>query len=67
MNDLFVDHKARVQVVAERLIEACQAECSRRGARKLVWQTALGNLRAQAVYERVGATRERWIDYWLRT
>jgi hypothetical protein len=23
------------------------------------------NRRAQRVYERVGATREQWVDYWL--
>jgi GNAT superfamily N-acetyltransferase len=65
MNDLFVSEAARGQGLAERLIEACRAECGRRGARRLTWQTAPDNLRAQAIYERVGATREQWIDYWL--
>jgi GNAT superfamily N-acetyltransferase len=65
MNDLFVAENARGQAVAERLIEACRAECVRRGARRLTWQTAPDNHRAQAVYDRVGATREQWTDYWL--
>lgn len=65
MNDLFVSEAARGGGVAEGLIDACRAECLRRGARRLTWQTAPENLRAQAVYDRVGATRERWIDYWL--
>jgi len=65
MNDLFVAEPARGRGVAEQLIEACRAECARRGARRLTWQTAPDNLRAQAVYDRVGATREHWIDYWL--
>ena len=65
MNDLFVAEHARGQGVAERLIEACRAECVRRGARRLTWQTAPDNHRAQAVYDRVGAAREQWIDYWL--
>jgi len=65
MNDLFVAERARGQGVAEQLIEACRAECLRRGARRLTWQTAPGNHRAQAVYDRVGATREQWTDYWL--
>jgi GNAT superfamily N-acetyltransferase len=65
MNDLFVAESARGQGVAEALIEACRGECVRRGARRLSWQTAPDNLRAQAVYDRVGATRERWVDYWL--
>jgi GNAT superfamily N-acetyltransferase len=65
MNDLFVTESARGQGVAEPLIAACRAECSRRNIRRLTWQTAPDNLRAQAVYLRVGATREEWVDYWL--
>jgi GNAT superfamily N-acetyltransferase len=65
MNDLFVAEQARGSGLADRLIEACRTECARRGARRLTWQTAPDNLRAQAVYERVGGTREQWVDYWL--
>jgi GNAT superfamily N-acetyltransferase len=65
MNDLFVVEDARGRGIADRLIEACRGECSRRGARQLAWQTAPDNLRAQAVYDRVGGTREQWVDYWL--
>lgn len=65
MNDLFVAAEARGSGLADRLIYACRDECARRGARRLSWQTAPGNLRAQAVYDRVGATREQWVDYWL--
>jgi GNAT superfamily N-acetyltransferase len=65
MNDLFVAEPARGQGIAEALIEACRSECTRRDARRLMWQTAPDNLRAQAVYDRVGAARERWVDYWL--
>jgi GNAT superfamily N-acetyltransferase len=65
MNDLFVAPEARGQGLAELLIEACRDECRRHGARKLTWQTAPDNIRAQTVYDRVGATREQWVDYWL--
>jgi len=65
MNDLFVAERARGQGAAEQLIGACRAECAHRGARRLTWQTAPDNLRAQAVYDRVGATQEQWTDYWL--
>ena len=65
MNDLFVSEGARGQGLAEDLIEACRAEAARRGAQRLTWQTAPDNARAQAVYDRVGATREQWVDYWL--
>ena len=65
MNDLFVRPTARGRGVADRLIEACRQECARRGATTLTWQTAPDNARAQAVYDRVGGTREQWVDYWL--
>jgi GNAT superfamily N-acetyltransferase len=65
MNDLFVAEEARGGGVAEALIEACAERCRERGAVQLAWQTALDNERAQAVYDRVGGRRERWLDYWL--
>jgi GNAT superfamily N-acetyltransferase len=65
MHDLFVLPSARGTGVADRLIGACIDECRRHGAAKLGWQTARDNTRAQAVYERVGATRDDWVDYWL--
>jgi GNAT superfamily N-acetyltransferase len=65
MNDLYVAPEGRGSGAAEALIEACRAECARRGAGKLTWQTARDNVRAQRVYERVGATKEQWLDYWL--
>jgi GNAT superfamily N-acetyltransferase len=65
MHDLFVVPTARGTGVADMLIVSCLAECQMRGAAKLGWQTARANERAQRVYERVGATREEWVDYWL--
>jgi GNAT superfamily N-acetyltransferase len=66
MNDLFVTSDARGGGHAEALIEACAERCRTRGATSLEWQTAHTNGRAQAVYDRVGATRDdRWLDYSL--
>jgi GNAT superfamily N-acetyltransferase len=65
MNDLFVVEGARGHRLGDLLIGACRSECAKRGARRLTWQTAPDNLRAQAVYDRVGGRREQWIDYWL--
>ncbi len=66
MNDLFVAAEARGAGVADALIAACLERCREHGAARLVWQTASDNGRAQAVYERLGATREdRWLDYEL--
>ena len=65
MHDLFVVPSARGTGAADLLISACVDECRKHGATTLGWQTARGNMRAQRVYDRVGATREEWVDYWL--
>jgi GNAT superfamily N-acetyltransferase len=65
MNDLFVESESRGRGVAEALIAECAERCRGRGARSLGWQTARDNRRAQAVYDRVGAVREEWVDYSL--
>ena len=65
MNDLFVDPAARGSGLADALIQACAGLARRHGATELDWQTALDNERAQAVYERTGAKRSRWLDYSL--
>jgi GNAT superfamily N-acetyltransferase len=67
MNDLFVSEAARGTGVAEALIAACAEQCRARGIASLGWQTARDNHRAQALYERVGARREEWVDYSLPT
>jgi GNAT superfamily N-acetyltransferase len=64
MNDLFVSEAARGGGHADALIAECLARCREHGATDLAWQTARTNLRAQGVYDRVGATRDdRWLDY----
>jgi GNAT superfamily N-acetyltransferase len=63
MHDLYVSPDARGLGVAERLIRACVERCAERGALRLEWPTAPDNLRAQAVYDRVGGVRERWLTY----
>lgn len=65
MNDLYVDPVARGHGLADRLIAACVERCRGQGAVELEWQTALENERAQAVYDRVGGVRERWLSYSL--
>jgi len=65
MNDLFVSPSARGKGAADALIAACRDRCRDRGAVRLEWVTAPENFRAQAVYNRVGATQSDWIDYWL--
>jgi GNAT superfamily N-acetyltransferase len=65
MNDLFVAPAARGSGAAQALIAVCLERCREHGASSLAWQTARDNARARTVYERVGAHREEWIDYWL--
>jgi GNAT superfamily N-acetyltransferase len=65
MNDLFVHPDARGAGYADALIQACVDRARERGAVSLGWQTARDNLRAQAVYERMGGRREEWLDYSL--
>lgn len=65
MNDLFVAREARRAGVGVALIDACRRRAREHGARRLTWQTAPDNLVAQALYDRVGARREAWVDYWL--
>ncbi|WP_372791511.1 N-acetyltransferase family protein [Paraconexibacter sp.] len=63
MNDLFVAPSARGGGAAEALIEACREAAAGHGAASLQWSTALGNHRAQKLYDRVGGQRSRWLDY----
>jgi len=68
MNDLFVAEHARGTKIADALIAACATAARMHGAPHLTWQTATDNLRAQAVYDRVGGTRSAdWLDYDLPT
>jgi GNAT superfamily N-acetyltransferase len=63
MNDLFVVPEARGLGLAGHLIEACTRRCAAREASRLEWETGPENLRAQSVYDRVGAVREPWVTY----
>ncbi|MFI5285687.1 MAG: GNAT family N-acetyltransferase [Candidatus Dormibacteria bacterium] len=67
MNDLFVAGASRGRGIGSALIAACLERCRDHGAARMIWQTAVDNLAAQAVYDHVGATRESWVDYWLDT
>jgi GNAT superfamily N-acetyltransferase len=66
MNDLFVASPSRGRGAADALIAVCRERCRERGALRLDWVTAMDNLRAQAVYDRVGGTRDdHWVEYSL--
>jgi GNAT superfamily N-acetyltransferase len=63
LEDLFVAPEARGKGIAEALIGACAELCRSRGAPGLDWLTKPDNRRARAVYERVGAKGDTWIEY----
>ena len=67
MNDLFLHPDARGSGLAAVLIAECRVRSTRHGAVSMGWQTAKDNLRAQRLYERIGARRAEWIDYALDT
>jgi GNAT superfamily N-acetyltransferase len=63
MNDLYLAPEARGSGVAGTLVERCRERCAQRGAVRLEWQTAPENVRAEALYQRLGAAREPWLTY----
>ncbi len=65
MEDLFLAPEARGQGAGDALIRACADRAREHGAPVLSWITALDNHRAQAVYERVGASGDAWLEYEL--
>jgi GNAT superfamily N-acetyltransferase len=65
MNDLYVAPAARGRGIGRALIDACAAQCARRGVAELEWNTAPSNERAQSVYDATGAVRTLWVNYSL--
>jgi len=58
LNDLYVDPVRRRSGAGEALVRAAVAHARQDGAAGLVLQTAVDNTTAQALYERLGWTRE---------
>ena len=67
MNDLYVAESERGAGTGRALIDAAAACSAAHGMEVMTWMTALGNRRAQALYERTGAERSAWFEYELRT
>jgi GNAT superfamily N-acetyltransferase len=65
MEDLYVAPEVRGQGAADALIEACAGRARELGAPVLTWMTAPDNHRAQAVYDRAGASPGTWLEYEL--
>ena len=65
LEDLFVAPDFRGQGAADALIKACADRARELGAPVVTWLTAPDNLRAQAVYDRAGATADSFLEYEL--
>jgi GNAT superfamily N-acetyltransferase len=65
MNDLYVVPESRGAGIGATLIDACRERCRQRGMSRMEWSTAPDNVRAQRLYDSVGAQRSEWIDYGL--
>jgi GNAT superfamily N-acetyltransferase len=66
MNDLFVHPDARGSGIADELIGECARLVRNGGGKRLEWETAVDNHRAQRVYDRVGGKRDDGlVDYSL--
>jgi len=67
LNDLYVDPAHRRLGVGEALVQAAVDHAKGQGAAALVLQTAVANTSAQALYERLGWTRDSGLyEYGLR-
>jgi ribosomal protein S18 acetylase RimI-like enzyme len=65
LEDLYVREGSRGEGHADSLIAASAALGKEHGAPVLTWLTAPDNVRAQAVYNRVGGTSEPFLEYEL--
>jgi GNAT superfamily N-acetyltransferase len=65
LDDLFVHPDARGGGYADALIKAVAEVARRHGAPNVLWYTAQDNVRAQAVYDRVGGVAGDYKEYEL--
>ncbi len=65
MHDLFVAENGRGRGLGRALIDACGELALSHGKRRLDWQTAPDNARAQRVYDATAAERSTWVCYAL--
>lgn len=65
LDDLYVRQGSRGEGHADSLIAACAALGREHGAKVMSWLTAPDNVRAQAVYNRVGGKSEPFLEYEL--
>ena len=65
LEDLFIDPGSRGTGLADELIAACAERARGRGAPAMLWLSLPDNGRARAVYDRVGAHADEFVEYEL--
>lgn len=65
LEDLYLAPDFRGRGIADELIGECASIARAHGAPALLWYTQPKNERAQAVYDRVGGSREELLEYEL--
>lgn len=65
LNDLYVHEDARRLGVGAALLEGARDFGRETGARRLVLETTPDNTGAQALYEKLGWTRDDHLHYWV--
>lgn len=65
LEDLYVAPESRGSGLAEKLIDACASTAREGGAPALLWLSLPDNGRARAVYDRVGARADEFVEYEL--
>ncbi len=65
LEDLFVHPDHRGGGAGRALITSCAERARKHGAPCLMWVTAHDNVKAQSVYDAIGANGESWLEYEL--
>lgn len=66
LHDLFVMPSSRGKKVGESLFKACLQFVRENNLSHMFWETEHNNHTAQALYDKMGATRQRWLNYEIK-
>ena len=64
--DLFVSSDFRRQNVGESLFQTCLDHVREHDYSHMFWETDHDNIPAQTLYDKMGATRARWLNYEIK-
>ncbi|ERI11206.1 acetyltransferase, GNAT family [Aneurinibacillus aneurinilyticus ATCC 12856] len=64
--DLFVVPSTRGQKIGEKLFQTCLSYIRGNNYSHMIWETAHDNHTAQALYDKMGAQKQVWLNYEIR-